>query len=93
MSEIDESESRTDAPIQDQLRLYDTGGGYLVFRFRTEYDPDFERSFLVEHELVGLTEVEDRELVLESLSKFGLTHLGDRDSLEEHLLIDTLHLK
>lgn len=93
MSETDENEYEIDAPIQDQLRLYDTGGGYLVFRFQTEYDSHFRRSFLVNHELVGVTEVEDRELVLQSLYEFGLTHLGGRDSLEEHLLIDTLPLR
>ena len=93
MFETDESEHEVDVPIQDQLRLYDTGGGYLVFRFRTEYDSYFGRSFLVDHELVGVTEVDDRELVLESLSEFGLTHPDDRDSLEEHLLIDPLRLR
>jgi len=52
--------------------LADTGAGYLVIKARMEYQPDYDRWFLGEHQLIGVTEIQEPGTVRKVLASFGV---------------------
>lgn len=72
MNENDSNEYEADVTTDSCIRYYETGGGYLVIRVRLEYHSELDRWFPIEHELVGVSDVEDPSVVRETLQEFGV---------------------
>lgn len=83
------NDHEVDATTDRCIRYYDTGDGHLVFRVRLEYHPKHDRWFPIEHELIGVSGVEDRSVIREILQELGMTCISVRHlpkySLEDHL--------
>lgn len=57
-------------PVAESIRLYDTSGGYLVFRVRMEYEPEIDQWFPIQHHLIGVAHVHDPEAIDDVLREY-----------------------
>lgn len=80
-AEAQESDARTD----EQIKLYDTGGGYLIFSVGMEYHSMFEQWFPVRSTLIGFGEVEDWDAIRESLAELNLDPSFTEELYELHV--------
>lgn len=81
------SEYESDVPTEERHMYLETGGGYLVYRARMEYEPEFDQWFPLQYELIGVTEVENWETIEETLRSLGeetpiqaLTEISPKDT-------------
>jgi len=71
MNEYERDSNEDRVTIKDKLSYWPTGGGLLVFRIREEFDPNFDNEFIVDRQLVGVAEVEDKKVVQDILKIYG----------------------
>lgn len=81
MSRDESRDHESDGQITDRVELYDVGGGYIAVYVRRDYHDEFERTFPVDHTLLGLVAVEDYDALRRFLRELGFEDVDDLPEL------------